>query len=143
MKTMLQLLILLLASALVGCAGTRDPYGHDRADLVEIEAGKTLLAINHREWGGLLGPHGYIGYRSNGYLTALEGSGPVFINPHFLDNPPFIPCIGTITLDREHNKVTVNMRRIVSKPEEPVRTKPHPANGTFTIESVKTAGIDD
>jgi hypothetical protein len=66
----------------------------------------------------------------------------VFIDPKFQDNPGHFSCVGTITLDREHKRVSVNMRRIVSGPGKPVRTKAHPANGTYPIESVTPAKPD-
>ena len=132
---------ILTVFALTGCASFRN--SHDHCVLIEKSPGKLLLAITKPQWGGVFGPHGYVGYETIGYWAALEGSGPVFVNPHFQDNPSRFHCIGTITLDREHNRVTVNMRRMVSDIGKAERTKPHPANGTYTIESVRKARHDE
>jgi hypothetical protein len=105
-------------------------------ELVELSPGKSLLLIETRQWGGLLGPDGFIGYIHITYMAALEGSGPVFTNPHFSDNPQF-RCVGTITMDRKHNHVIIKMRRIQSKPGEQERTVSHPANGTYAVGVVR------
>lgn len=122
---------------LPGCVGTRDNEQHDHADIVDYGSRGIDVEITKRMWDGFWGAEGYIGYKNEHYKAGLQGDGPVFINPPFQDNPPDIYCIGTITVDRQHGKVTVNMRRIVSKPGERQRTQPHPANGTYPIESTR------
>ena len=96
-----------------------------------------MLAVARREWVGIWGPEGWVGYRNEGYWITLNGKGPVFTNPDFYDDPPEYHCIGEVTLDLEHKRVTLAMRRVVSKPGQAVRTRRHPANGTYEIESVK------
>jgi|SRR5947209_17085793 len=137
MKRLLPLLLLGMASW--GCLGTKGTDNGEHVVLVRKASDKLLLAITKREWGGLLGLHGYVGYRHVGYWAALGGAGPIFVNPHFQDNPSDFQCKGTITLDTAGRRVTIEMWRIVSKPGEPERIKPHPANGTFTIERLRDA----
>jgi hypothetical protein len=144
MKALPQIaLVSAMAMLLFGCASSRNSDPQDHCTLIESGPEKLLLAVNPREWGGFWGIHGYIGYEHIGYWAALAGPGPEFINPHFQDNPASFRCIGTITLDREHNKVTLNMRRIVSEAGSPQRTKPHPANGTYSIELIRKAKPDE
>ena|SRR5882757_570438 len=139
MKHIILTSTLVILSLLTGCAGSREPNNRDHAELVEHPSGKIEVVITKWQWEGFWGSEGYIGSRPNHYSAILSGNGPVFNNPSFIDNPPTIRCVGTITLDREHKKVIVNMRRITSKPGESERTKPHPANGTYPIESTRNA----
>ena len=132
-----------LALCLTSCVGQGPGLRHDAAELIEIAPDKTLANITKREWAGFWGPEGYVGYKVYGYTAALSGDGPVFVDPHFVDNPPSFHCVGTITLDRDHKRITVNLRRVVSKEGEPETTKPHPANGEYLIESVRKPGKDD
>jgi hypothetical protein len=118
-------LIILLS----GCA-TKHP---DDIRLIERGAGVSTLNINRARWEGFLGPDGNPGYVYWTYYATLDGDGPIYVNPPFQDMPSDFKCIGTITLDREHKLVTVNMRRIISAPGQPVRTRSHPANGTYKI----------
>src|SRR5580765_146122 len=115
---MRQLLICssLILSLMTGCTGPVHPKNHDGAILIEQDPSAIELRFWKRSWGGIVGPHGYVGYTTVSYIAALQGTGPTFANPPFLDNPPDFRCIGTITLDREHGRVAVNMRRIVTKP---------------------------
>src|SRR6266487_437349 len=137
MKKILNLAIAVLF-VLTGCASSRSENSRNHIDLIEYAPGKIDVRITRRQWGGFWGPEGYIGYEKEHYRAGLRGSGRTFTNPEFQDNPPG-RCIGTITLDREHNKVIVNMWRVVSKPGEPLRTKAHPANGTYPIASTRKA----
>jgi len=105
--------------------------------LLEVDPGKHLLGIAIERWEGW-GPEGYAGYHSSSYWAALEGDGPIFVNPRLVGGAGD-RCIGTITLDKEHNDVTINMMRIVSAPGGPLRTTPHPANGTHKIDLVRKA----
>ena len=119
----------------VGCAGPNGSKDHNYAVLRDLGRGCSEVTIINRQWDGLWGPSGYVGFRDNSYSVVLEGSGPTYINPPFIDNPP-CRCVGTVAVDREHNRVTVDMRRIASKPEEPEHMQLHPANGTYSIRSV-------
>jgi len=133
----------LLLAMLTGCIGSRDRHVCDNAELIEQGPGETELRFCHRDWGGVMGPHGYVGYQTTSYGAALEGSGPTFTNPIFQDNPPDFKCTGSITLDREHNRVVVAMWRIISAPGEPDRRQAHPANGTYSIISTRSARRDE
>lgn len=123
--------------AISGCASKAKSDSSDHAVLIEIEPGKVLLSVNKKIWKGLWGPEGYIGYQRISYWAALNGSGPVFVNPHFQDNPSGFHCVGTIVVDRDHNLVTLDMRRVVSKSSQPDRTAPHPANGHYQIDTIR------
>src|SRR5260221_13589992 len=90
-------LFALAAGILSSC--TTSPRECDHAILFESGPGKLLLAVSRTQWEGFWGPEGYIGNQQTGYWAALEGGGPVFINPHFQDNPSTFHCVGTITLD--------------------------------------------
>jgi len=138
MKTIMKLLLLLFSYCILvsisGCA-TRPA---DHVELLDKEPGKVILGIAKQQWGGLIGPEGYVGYQTWTYWAALAGDGPEFVDPH-IEGGNGEPCIGTILLDREHNKVTINMKRIVSAPGYPLRTIPHPANGTYKIDEIRKA----
>ena len=125
------------------CAGTGGHKPNDYADLIVYEPEKVDVLITHREWAGLFGHHGYPGYEQRHYRVGLRGPGPKFVNPKFQDNPPTIECVGSVNLNREHNRVTLDMRRVVSQPGESMRTKAHPANGTYVILSTRKAGSDE
>jgi hypothetical protein len=133
-------LILLL---FIGCSGPVDNNICTDADIIEHGPDQIEIRFCKRSWGGVVGPHGYVGFITTGYGAALEGKGPIFVNPKFQDNPPDSRCIGIITLDRIHNRVIVDMQRIMSKPGEPEQTKPHPANGTYVVKSVRKAMPDE
>lgn len=128
---------------LTGCVGKADRHVCDGANLIEQGPSEIEMRFCKRYWGGVIGPHGYIGYITMGYGAALIGKGPIFTNPRFQDDPPTFHCVGTITLDREHNQIEVNMFRIVSEPGKPEQTKPHPANGKYLIQSVREANPDE
>lgn len=128
---------------LTGCVGASNRHVCDGAQLIEHGAAGTELRFCHRYWGGILGPHGYVGYQTTGFGAALEGVGPTFTNPRFQDNPPDFQCVGSITLDLEHNRVVVAMWRVIPVPGKPDRKKAHPANGTYRIESVRKAMPDE
>jgi len=142
MKNMI-LLFVLIAIGLVACVGPKSSGQREHAVVIRKGPGKLLLSITKQEWRGVYGEHGYEGYRTVGYWAALEGPGPTFANPHFQDNPSGFRCTGTITLDLERMSVTVDMRRIVSGLGEPERTKPHPANGTYSIEEIRDAKLEE
>ena len=138
-----KLIISLAIVALVAgaCVASKDADRRVHVVLIRKAPGKHLLAISKREWGGVLGPHGFVGYISVGYWAALEGSGPIFVNPHFQDNPSEFQCTGVITLDIEHKRVKVEMRRVA--PERGGVEKAHPAHGTYTIETIRDSGPDE
>ncbi len=131
--------LVLLSMASVGCVSSEDSKQREHVVLIRKAPGKQLLPIAKRERVGIWGRDGYVGYRTAGYWAALDGNGPTFVNPHFQDDSSDFRCIGTIKLDIEHSKVTIQMRRVVSMPGEPERTKPHPANGTYSIEAIRDA----
>ncbi len=135
----LMISLLLVSMASVGCLSSKDSKQREHVVLIRKAHGKQLLSIAKRERVGIWGPDGYVGYRTAGYWAALDGNGPTFVNPHFQDDSSDFRCIGTITLDTEHRKVTIQMRRVLSMPGEPERTQPHPANGTYSIETIRDA----
>lgn len=137
MKTWLLLAAVALAVVLSACKTPEDARTH--VALIQVSDDRCLLSVAMRERVGIWGPEGYVGSRTGGFWAALEGNGPVYIDPHFQDYSSDFPCIGSITFDREHHKVTLDMQRVVSKPGESKRTKPHPANGTYAIETIRKA----
>jgi hypothetical protein len=140
---LIAILAIAIAASESGCVGVRNVNEQDYAKLIDFGQDGVVVLISKREWEGFWGPEGYIGLVKRQYRAGLHGMGPVFVNPRFQDNPPDIHCIGTVTLDREHEKVIIDMRRILSKPGEPERTRPHPANGAYRIESTRRADPDE
>jgi hypothetical protein len=128
---------LVMVLTLAGCAGDRTADGAFHVTLVKKGPGKMTLEITRHEQVIVTGPDGYMGSRKVTYWAALAGDGPTFVNPHFADSPTEYHCIGSITLDTSHELVSIDMRRIVSKPGEPEETAPHPANGVYHIEKMK------
>jgi len=121
---------------LAGCATPKDDEFH--VALVKQGPGKAMLEISHREPVDVDGTNGLtVMMHKVTYFAALNGPGPTFVNPHFADVPPEYHCVGTISLDLEHAMVDIDMRRIVSKPDELLQTVPHPANGLHRIEKIK------
>src|SRR3954470_1888817 len=94
-----------------GCAGRGSAPESEHVDIVEHTPSKFTLLISKREWGGITGPHGYVGNEIRHYKAELNGTGPTFINPRFQDNPPDNKCVGKIILDGPHSTVTLDMRR--------------------------------
>ena len=140
---MLRLLSLTLTCLLfAGCAATNDLNGYDEVHLVDLEPGNMMLSIGKRHWDGFWGIEGYIGFRKSHYYATLEGTGPTFTNPVFEDSPPF-PCVGMITLDREHGRVTIKLQRVISEEGKPERRESHPANGTYPLKSVTKANYEN
>jgi hypothetical protein len=133
----------LILSMLTGCMGSSTRHVCDGVQLIEHGAAGIELRFCHRYWGGIVGPHGYEGYQTTGYGAALVGVGPRFMNPRFQDNPPDFQCVGSITLDRENNRVVVAMWRVIIVQGKPGRKRAHPANGTYGIESVRKAMPDE
>lgn len=140
-KLSLLIAVIAIHCLFVGCAGrgVRNADYQDHVDLIEYETGKIDVLITKRLWRGFLGPEGYMGYLPEHFRAGLRGNGPTFVNPLFEDNPPDIHCVGTISLDREHNQVIVKLRRIVSREGETERTVPHPANGIYIIQTTRKA----
>jgi hypothetical protein len=134
MKT---ILILFCGIILAGCASWPKPDDTDfHVKLVRKGPEKMLLEVWRREQIVVPGPDGYTGHHKVTYWAALAGGGPTFVNPHFADVPQEYHCIGTINVDLDHKLVSIDMRRIVSKPGEPQETQPHPANGVHRIEKI-------
>jgi hypothetical protein len=122
-----------------GCA-TKPP---DHVELVAGNPGHLLLGISIQKRAGLFGfgPEGFVPYQTWSYWATLKGAGPVFTNPPVEGGGGEL-CLGTITLDREHNLVTINLRRVTSVVSGgPSKTKPHPANGTHKIDEVREAKV--
>lgn len=69
------------------------------------------------------------------YWTNLVGVEPVYRDPEFNESDRLQQSRyrGTITVDKKHKKVTIDLQRIVSKPGEPEKLEPSPANGTYPI----------
>ena len=126
-----------------GCSYLHPYSDQDSVELIKYGPDSFDISINKILWEGIVGIHGYVGYSPSHYWAGLRGSGPVYINPIFQDNPPRIKCVGTITLDRARNSVVVKMNRIISKEGEPLRTTPHPANGTYPIQSTRKPFPDE
>lgn len=135
MRTLIWLVLVLLPA----CSSPPTKQSRRSVDLIRNHAGATWVVINTREWGGVFGVDGFVGFENQTYLAKLEGSGPVYTAPFFQDNPFGVKCVGTITLDRKSNKVLVDMHRVVTDPRESVRSGPHPANGFYTIGTEREA----
>ena len=128
---------------LTGCAGSTYLNGCHGAEILKQEPGEMELRYCRMALRHPFGPHGIESFREPiVYGVALIGNGPVYIDPPFVGDFPF-RCVGSVILDCEHNRVTMNMRRIVSKPGTPERTKPQPANGIYPIVSVRQATVPE
>jgi hypothetical protein len=134
-SAMKRVLILAVAMALAGCATPKDDDFH--VTLVREAPDKAKLEIFRREEVIVTGPDGYTAEHKVTYSAALVGPGPTFVNPHFTDVPKEYHCVGSISLDLEHEMVSINMQRVVSKPGQPQETEDHPANGLHRIEKIK------
>src|SRR2546423_15444304 len=99
MKANPKLLALILLVVLTGCTSTAERKECKSADLVEYSPTERELRYCKRLWGGIVGPDGYVGFKSVGYLALLEGPGPVFVNPRFQDNPGDYRCTGIIQMN--------------------------------------------
>lgn len=135
------LVIVLLA--LSGCATPKPKDVSFHVTLLRKGPGKILLELARREPITVPGPDGYTGWHKVSYWAALAGDGPTYFNPHFADVPQEYHCTGQIVLDLDHRLISVDMHRIVSKPGEPERTEPHPANGVHPIEKIKNGHPGD
>lgn len=143
MQVMKTILILMVAMGLAGCRARQMPDQDYHVVMLRHGPGKVVLEITRHTPQMVGGEEGYKIQKRVTYKAALAGNGPTFENPHFADNPPEYHCVGTISLDLEHDMVRIEMRRIVSKPGEPEETEPHPANGMYQIEKIKKAGATD
>jgi len=61
--------ILIAVIAAIFSARSTPRSKSDHVTLIDVDSGKLLLAIAKSQWGGILGPHGYVG------LSALD-TGP-------------------------------------------------------------------
>jgi hypothetical protein len=139
----LRTILLVVTITATGCTSPTKGKGVTRVELIRKGQGKMLLSITRREWEGVAGPHGFVGYSTVGYWTALDGAGPTFENPHFQDNPSDFRCVGSVTLDMVNRRVRIEMKRIVSKPGEVERLRPHPVNGIYSIDAVRDAKLEE
>jgi hypothetical protein len=98
---------------------------------------KICLQINSPYWEPLLGPDGFGGKREMPlYFSYLEGIGPEYRDPEFgTASSPSLKSrhLGTIMVDKQNKRVIIDLQRVVSKPGEPQRTEPSPANGTYPL----------
>ena len=141
--SILRTILLVLAVTVSACTSPTKGKGVTRVELIRKGEGKMLLSITRREWEGVVGPHGFVGYSTVGYWAALDGAGPSFENPHFQDNPSDFRCVGSITVDLVKRSVRIEMKRIVSKTGEVERLRPHPVNGTYSIDAVRDAKLEE
>ena len=103
---------------------------------VPTATGSLCLEICSTSWVPLLGSDGFGGRRTGyEYWSILDGAGPVYIDPVLHENGLNRPFVnrGTITIDQKKKVVIIDLRRVVSGAEEPVRTEPSPANGTYSL----------
>lgn len=131
-----RLAALLALVVLMGCqirADEPDRYAELRTDSL----GRTQVLIRADVWRGIFTIHGFGGYVHNIYYwTTLKGEGTDYHDPVFnvngLASEQFIHR-GTITVDRKNKRVAIDLKRVVSKPGEPEKLEPSPANGTYPI----------
>jgi hypothetical protein len=125
----------LITISLIGCAEPGNSNAHNGA-VIYVGRNSSEVVITMRRFKGIVGPDGFVGFRDLHYSAKLDGTGPVYAHPDFVDDLHY-PCIGSIYVDWEHDRVTVNMRRVVKETAGEVQqTKEHPANGTYSIKSV-------
>ena len=125
-----------------GCAYI--PPSNDKAQwyaTLDNVSDKTVLNIDANERVPLVGPDGPGGSRRVSlYFADLNDAGPVYSNPVFgKSSAPELKvrCLGTITVDTKSKKVIINLQQIISKPSEPLKTEPCPANGTYPLKHWK------
>jgi hypothetical protein len=99
-------------------------------------SGTVCLKIVAKSWDPIIGPDGFGGPREDVfYWMNLTGVGPIFRDPALDErngHPP-LRHLGTITIDKKNSRVTIDLQRVISKPGEPLKTEPSPANGTYRI----------
>jgi hypothetical protein len=98
--------------------------------------GTVHLEIKTSIWVPLVGPDGFGGAREGyEYWANLAGEGPIYHDPDLAENGrfEFSHNQGTITIDKKDKKVIIDLHRIISKPGEPLKTEPSPANGIYRI----------
>lgn len=107
------------------------------AEMRLSSTGKTQIIIRGDVWRGLITPHGFGGYAHNIYYwSTLQGDGPIYANPILWENAPISfqhDHVGSISIDKISRNVAIDLRRIISRPGEPQRTEPSPANGIYSI----------
>ena len=94
------------------------------------------LQIKSKYWLPLLGPDGPGGPREKAeFWINLKGQGPVYQDPDLIYNDPIEETHnrGTITIDKKKKQVIIDLQRIISKPDEPEKIEPSPANGTYRL----------
>ncbi|MEJ1974202.1 MAG: hypothetical protein WDM96_17615 [Lacunisphaera sp.] len=138
----------LLAALVVGCAyvpasenkskwfAILENGGPGKLTPVSQVAGTVYLEIAAKLWDPIIGPDGFGGPRTGyNYWTNLAGVGPVYRDPDLAENGrlEWSHHRGTIMIDKKNKKVIVDLQRIVSKPGEPEKLEPSPANGTYPI----------
>ena len=138
----------LLAVLVVGCAYVPAPEdiskwfaslengGPGKLIPVSEKNGTICLQISATSWYPIVGPDGFGGPRE-GYMywTNLVGDGPIYRDPELNESDRLQQSNyrGTITIDKKHKKVIIDLQRIVSKPGEVEKLEPSPANGTYPI----------
>jgi hypothetical protein len=100
-------------------------------------SGTVCLKIMVKYWRPLITADGGPGGPTEGWLywMNLTGDGPVYNDQAIHEDNGYPPLchLGTITIDKKNKKVIIDLQRIISKPGEPVKTEPSPANGTYPI----------
>jgi hypothetical protein len=124
----------IVSSLFIGCATTSSSE-RDEAILIDFGRGRLMLQINKLEWAGLWGAEGYIGYRYRTYYAGLEGGGPVYADPPYEEISDCSHFLGTITIDRERNRVIVKIKRVNRG-----RETTDPGSGTYAIKTVRKPG---
>jgi len=139
---------ILLTMLLTGCAyvppsqnkadwfATVEESGPGKLTPVPTFAGSLYLEISSKSWEPLVGPDGFGGRRTGyEYWAILSGDGPVFRDPDLVENGRLERTHhrGTITIDKKDKKVIIDLQRIASKPDEPERLEPSPANGSYPL----------
>lgn len=142
------LFVILSATILCGCVYTPPStdtakwyavvaYGGPEKNLLGSRGpGTVCVMIKAKYWEPLFTPDGLGGSRENlQYWVNLEGDGPVYRDVPVREGNGHLPLphLGTITIDKKNKRVIIDLQRIISKPGEPLKTEPSPANGTYRI----------
>jgi hypothetical protein len=122
----------------LGC--TYSPPSDDKSKWFateEVISGRISLDINSYEREPFIGPAGFGGFRRVMlYFAELNGDGPVYKNPIFgrCDAPKLRSRHwGTISVDTAKKEVVIDLREVISTPDEPLKTKLSAANGTYPL----------
>jgi hypothetical protein len=143
------LFVILSAAFICGCAyippstdktnwyAVLENGGPEKYSPVSKVSGTVCLKIMVKFWRPLITADGGPGGPTEGWLywVNLTGEGPVYHDQaiHEDNGYPTPRQLGTISIDKKNKKVIIDLQQLVSKPGEPLKTEPSPANGTYRI----------